>query len=119
MSAVSVRMNRIMRDRGLGHASGLRIPGSAQRRKRFGPPTERLGLDPYRGFRLSCRAPQGRILDMLKQMAARLPATLQQELKRHYYAWQIRSGRFRTHEREFQRLDEFVSPGDWAIDVGA
>ena len=40
-------------------------------------------------------------------------------MKRHYYAWQIRHGRFRTHEREFQRLDEFVSPGDWAIDVGA
>jgi FkbM family methyltransferase len=56
---------------------------------------------------------------MLKQMAARFPAAWQQELKRHYYAWQIRRGRFRTHEREFQRLDEFVSPGDWAIDVGA
>src|SRR5207253_7776456 len=56
---------------------------------------------------------------MLKQMAARLPALWQQELKRYYYAWQIRRGRFRTHEREFQRLEEFVSPGDWAIDVGA
>src|SRR5262245_16645306 len=56
---------------------------------------------------------------ILKQFAARFPARLQQELKRHYYAWQISRGRFRTHEREFQRLDEFVSPGDWAIDVGA
>src|SRR5262245_2881286 len=56
---------------------------------------------------------------MLKQVAARFPALWQQELKRHYYAWQIRRGRFRTHEREFDRLDEFVSPGDWAIDVGA
>lgn len=56
---------------------------------------------------------------MLKQMAARLPALWQHALKRHYYAWQIRRGRFRTHEREFDRLGEFVSPGDWAIDVGA
>jgi FkbM family methyltransferase len=56
---------------------------------------------------------------MLKRMAARFPAPWQQELKRHYYAWQIRRDRFRTHEREFQRLDEFVSPGNWVIDVGA
>src|SRR5258708_7971881 len=56
---------------------------------------------------------------MLKQMAAHFPAKWQHELKRHYYSWQIRHGRFRTHEQEFQQLDEYVSPGDWAIDIGA
>jgi FkbM family methyltransferase len=56
---------------------------------------------------------------MLKRMAAHFPALWQQELKRHYYSWQIRHGRFRTHEQEFQQLEQFVSPGDWAIDIGA
>jgi FkbM family methyltransferase len=56
---------------------------------------------------------------LLKQVAARFPAPWQHELKRHYYAWQIRRGRFRTAEQEFQLLESFVAPGDWVIDVGA
>jgi FkbM family methyltransferase len=31
----------------------------------------------------------------------------------------VRRGRFRTDEPEFDRLDEYVRPGDWVIDVGA
>src|SRR5690348_10429050 len=56
---------------------------------------------------------------LLKRVAARFPTSMQHELRRHYYAWQIRRGRFRTHEREFEMLAEFVGPGDWVADVGA
>jgi FkbM family methyltransferase len=55
----------------------------------------------------------------MKRVAARFPTSMQHELRRHYYAWQIRRGRFRTHEREFDMLAEFVGPGDWVADVGA
>ena len=56
---------------------------------------------------------------LLKRIAARFPSSMQHELRRHYYAWQIRRGRFRTQEREFEMLAEFVGPGDWVVDVGA
>jgi FkbM family methyltransferase len=56
---------------------------------------------------------------MLKKIASHFPAGWQQELKRHYYAWQIRIGNFRTAEKEFHLLDSLLRPGDWAIDVGA
>ncbi|HEV3144212.1 MAG TPA: FkbM family methyltransferase [Gemmataceae bacterium] len=56
---------------------------------------------------------------MLKKIASRFPAGWQQELKRHYYAWQLRRGKFRTAEKEFELLDSLVQPGDWVIDVGA
>lgn len=57
--------------------------------------------------------------NVLKRVAARFPRQIQHELRRHYYSWQIRRGRFATHEREFQMLESFVAAGDWAIDVGA
>lgn len=56
---------------------------------------------------------------ILKRVAAKFPKSIQHELKRHYYAWQIRRDTFRTQEREFQLLETFVNPGDWVIDVGA
>jgi FkbM family methyltransferase len=56
---------------------------------------------------------------MLKKIASLFPAGWQYELKRQYYAWQIRSGRFRTAEKEFQLLDSLLQSGDWVIDVGA
>jgi FkbM family methyltransferase len=56
---------------------------------------------------------------LLKKVAAHFPPGWQQELKRHYYAWQIRHGRFRTPEQEFELLDSLVSPGDWVLDIGA
>jgi FkbM family methyltransferase len=61
----------------------------------------------------------GAMPNMLKRVAAKFPRQIQHELRRHYYSWQIRRGQFRTHEREFQMLESFVDPGDWAIDVGA
>jgi FkbM family methyltransferase len=59
---------------------------------------------------------------MLKRIAGRLPPRAQQELKRLHFARQIRTGAFTTaeaHETEFPRLGEWVSAGDWVIDVGA
>jgi FkbM family methyltransferase len=44
---------------------------------------------------------------------------LQQILKQLRYAWQIRSGRFRSPEPEFDLLHDLLSSGDWVIDVGA
>ena len=34
--------------------------------------------------------------DLFKRVAARFPRQIQHELRRHYYAWQIRRGRFRS-----------------------
>jgi FkbM family methyltransferase len=56
---------------------------------------------------------------LLKRVAAQFPHSIQHELKRHYYAWQIRRGAFRSPERELEMLERFVSSGDWVIDVGA
>lgn len=55
----------------------------------------------------------------LKKVAARLPITWQQELKRYYFSRQIQNGSFNTHEPEYQRLPSLVSQGDWVLDVGA
>ncbi len=57
--------------------------------------------------------------NLLRRVALRFPTSMQHELRRHYYAWQIRRGSFRTQEREFEMLAEFVGPGDWVADVGA
>lgn len=54
-----------------------------------------------------------------KTIASKLPFSLQQELKRLWFALQIKRGRFVTDELEFGRLADWVSPGDWVLDVGA
>lgn len=56
---------------------------------------------------------------MLKRVASLFPIRLQQELKRLRFARQVRNGKFLTSEPEFQRLAEWVQPGDWVVDVGA
>lgn len=56
---------------------------------------------------------------LLKRGAARLPKRWQQTLKRVYFADQIRRHSFRTPEPEFDMLPGMVSPGDWALDIGA
>lgn len=57
---------------------------------------------------------------MLKRVARLLPARWQHELKRLHYARAVRRGSIRTDwEPEFLVLHEFVSAGDWVIDVGA
>ena len=58
-------------------------------------------------------------MNLLKQLAARLPNSWQAELKRIHFKRQIRRGRFTTDEPEYGILHEFVHAGDWVIDVGA
>jgi FkbM family methyltransferase len=56
---------------------------------------------------------------VLKKIAARFSLPVQQELKRFFFAYQIRHDRFFTTEKEFALLDHLVSPGDWVLDIGA
>lgn len=58
-------------------------------------------------------------MEALKKLAARLPRQWQLEMKRHYFASQIRRGTFRSEEPEFDLLHTLVKPGDWVIDIGA
>ena len=54
-----------------------------------------------------------------KRIAARLPHRWQQALKRSHFHRQIASNAFRTDEPEWELSSRWLSPGDWAIDVGA
>jgi FkbM family methyltransferase len=56
---------------------------------------------------------------LLKKVASRLPHKAQQELKRRYFARQIKYGNFRTAEPEYDMLSSLVGKGDWVIDIGA
>lgn len=56
---------------------------------------------------------------ILRRCAARMPLRWQQELKRIYYAWQIRHGSFTSSEKEFETLSAFVDEGFLVIDIGA
>ena len=59
------------------------------------------------------------MMNVLKQLAATLPATLQNDLKRIHYRRQIKKGAFVTSEPEYKNLHTLIAPGDWVIDVGA
>jgi len=58
-------------------------------------------------------------MSLLKRFAARLPALWQLELKRLYFARQIKKGTFESAEPEYHILSQLIKPGDWIIDVGA
>ena len=58
-------------------------------------------------------------MDLLKRLAAHLPADWQWNMRRRRYARQIRNNTFRTSEPEYDRLADWLHPGDWAIDIGA
>jgi len=55
----------------------------------------------------------------LKRTAARLQNRWQQQLKRIFFARQIRRGQFYSNEHEYALLSRLISPGDWVLDVGA
>lgn len=59
------------------------------------------------------------IKQTLKSAVSHLPAHWQSELKRIHFGREIRKGRFRTDELEYAILSEWVSPGDWVLDIGA
>lgn len=48
-----------------------------------------------------------------------LPPRLQRRAAKRYFFRQIENRRFDSSEVEWQRLAEWLSPGDWCIDVGA
>jgi FkbM family methyltransferase len=52
-------------------------------------------------------------------LAAKLPYRWQYEIKRIYYAIQIKRGVFGSAEAEYKLLPQFIRPGDWVIDIGA
>jgi FkbM family methyltransferase len=54
-----------------------------------------------------------------KRLANYLPERWQQRAKRFHFARQIRRGVFTTSEPEYSELGDFLSPGDWVIDIGA
>jgi FkbM family methyltransferase len=56
---------------------------------------------------------------LLKRVAARLPESLQHELRRLFFHGQIRRGKFFTDESEYALLERLLRPGDWALDIGA
>ncbi|MDO3722417.1 FkbM family methyltransferase [Marinobacter sp. chi1] len=58
-------------------------------------------------------------MDALKELAARLPNSWQDELKRIHYGGQIKKGRFVADEPEYESLDQLINDGDWVIDIGA
>ena len=56
---------------------------------------------------------------LLKKLAARLPHRWQTELKLIHYRRQINKGNFVTDEPEYKILNNFISAGDWVVDIGA
>ena len=58
-------------------------------------------------------------MTLLKKISAQLPHQWQSELKRIYFGRQINNGTFVTDEPEYKILHNFISPGDWVIDIGA
>lgn len=59
------------------------------------------------------------MIKFLKRIASHLPLRYQQELKRLHFRRQIGKGKFKTNEKEFDRLNEWVHTGDCALDIGA
>lgn len=55
----------------------------------------------------------------LKRLASRLPLHWQQEIRRYRFRRMIRKGEFHAGEPEFDRLSEWIRPGDWVLDIGA
>jgi FkbM family methyltransferase len=56
---------------------------------------------------------------LLKRLAALLPVSSQQELRRHFFRHQIKRRRFFTHEKEYAVLGNYLRPGSWVLDIGA
>jgi FkbM family methyltransferase len=58
-------------------------------------------------------------MSKLKRAAALLPERWQTELKRIHFKRQISKDNFVTDEPEYQILHNFITHGDWVIDIGA
>jgi len=58
-------------------------------------------------------------MTFLKRIVSQFPERWQWEMRRVHYARQVIKGTFRTDEREYDLLPQFVRPGDWVLDIGA
>jgi FkbM family methyltransferase len=58
-------------------------------------------------------------MSIVKWIVARLPDTLQFELKRLRFARQIAGNTFFTDEPEYALLPSLIQPGSWVLDIGA
>jgi FkbM family methyltransferase len=56
---------------------------------------------------------------MIRKLASMLPRSVQEELRRARFLLRARSVNFSPNEPEADILAQFVSTGDWVIDVGA
>ncbi len=59
------------------------------------------------------------MIQEVKKLAALLPPSCQQVLKKIYFPIKIRAGKFVSEEKEFQMLGRWVKHGDWVLDIGA
>ncbi len=59
------------------------------------------------------------MITTLKKIAARLPPSFQQALKRMYFGAQIHFDHFKSEEADYKILDKYISPDDWVLDIGA
>jgi FkbM family methyltransferase len=59
------------------------------------------------------------MVNILRRLASQLPIRYQQEMKRLYYARQIRKEIFKADEPEFDMLGAWVCNGDFVLDIGA
>jgi FkbM family methyltransferase len=58
-------------------------------------------------------------MDWLKKIFSKLPRRVQQEMKRLHFRHQARVGTLDAGEPEYDRLAEWITDGDWVVDVGA
>lgn len=58
-------------------------------------------------------------MTLVKKVVAQLPLGWQQELRRQKFRRAIQRGDFHPGEPEFDKLKDWIQPGDWVLDVGA
>ncbi len=59
------------------------------------------------------------IIKTVKRIVSILPKELQQDLKIRHYKRLVTSGKFDAGEIEFDNLENWISEGDWVLDIGA
>lgn len=58
-------------------------------------------------------------MNFIKVIASRLPLRWQQGLRRLHFRRKILKGTFHSNEPEYVQLGDWVTAGDWVIDIGA
>lgn len=58
-------------------------------------------------------------MQLSRKIVDLLPRFLWNEARRLYFYRQIRQKKFHSAEKEYWKLDQWVRPGDWVLDIGA